>query len=39
MPMRIYAGSLGGPGMVMTSPQIITTNPVPAATRTSKNSP
>ena len=36
MSMRIDAGSLGKPGMVMMSPQIITTNSAPAANRTSR---
>ena len=36
MSIREDAGSLGRPGMVMMSPQIITTNSAPAARRTSR---
>jgi len=32
----LAAGTFGRPGMVMTSPQIITTNSAPAASRTSR---
>ena len=36
MSIRADAGSLGKPGMVMMSPQIMTTNSAPAARRTSR---
>ena len=34
--MLLAAGTFGSPGMVMMSPQIITTNSAPAASRTSR---
>ena len=36
MSMRVAAGSFGRPGIVMMSPQIITTNSAPAASRISR---